>query len=130
MGKSLSTLAITTQVYNINGWSIWPPHLALGDDVELPISMEHLRPYLRKRKGPIRAPPGLRHNQRYHPKSIQSRQLLTDSNQEQMFPDTYNDKALSLGILCQFIAATSILSIIRHIAWFQNSNKYFTASIQ
>ena len=76
MGKTLSILAITTQVYNINGWSIYPPHLALGEDDELPTSMEHLRPYLRKRSGPIRAPPGLQHNQRYYPKSIQSRQLL------------------------------------------------------
>ena len=66
MGKLLSIIAITTQVYNINGWSIYPPHLVLGDDVELPASMEYLRPYLRKRSGPIRAPPGLQHNRRYN----------------------------------------------------------------
>ena len=78
MGKSLSILAITIQIYNINGWSIYPQHLALGNDVELPPAMEHLRPYLRKRKGPIRAPPGLQHNQRYYPQSMQSRQLLMD----------------------------------------------------
>ena len=98
MGKTLSILAITTQVYNINGWSIYPPHLALGDDVELPASMEHLRPYLRKRSGPIRAPPGLQHNQRYYPQSTQSRQLLMEQSPRRITDDELLESGSLNGI--------------------------------